>query len=187
MYFLLLFILIFCFGLNSYPLNFNTPPFKSCNTEFVKSFVWQEKYFQTEASFLKDLETHAKLLARNRINQLHCLKKISQETTTKNVLLYELENKRQLELELLEYGNNFFHTLEKKYLFEKLESQALEKYLITKSRIYENIYQQSLQFLDEEKEAWIFQNLYLSLLWNQYSFFNSLRKEIRKKVLTEIN
>lgn len=176
----------FLFGLFSYPLDFTQSKFEKCNRSFPKSFEWKEEQFQTENSTLKALEAQASILTEARILQIECLKSSFQQTKEKLELLFQLEKQRNLEVELLEYASNFFHTLEKKYLFEKLESQALQSYLTTKNELYTSIYNQTLKSLDSEVEKWTFQKLYLSQLWNTYQFLKSLRKEIRKKVLEEI-
>ncbi|MCX7997500.1 MAG: hypothetical protein N3A69_00925 [Leptospiraceae bacterium] len=176
----------FLFGLFSYPLDFTQSKFEKCNRSFPKSFEWKEEQFQTENSTLKALEVQASLLAETRIKQMECLKSSFKQNDEKLELFFHLEKQRNLELELLEYANNFFHTLEKKYLFEKQESQALQSYLTTKNELYTSIHNQTLKSLDLEVEKWAFQKLYLSQLWNTYQFLKSLRKEIRKKVLEEI-
>lgn len=182
-WFVFLFLVI---SLHSYAFIFDEKLiFSKCNLPQVPNFIWQEQNFENENKLLQQLELHAKSLASLRHSQIKCLKKLNSEQNI-NQLFLLLETFRNSELEFLEYSKNYLQTLAKKYLFQKNELEFLQIYLATKQEIYLVLHQETIRALQSELEIWVFEKLYMAQLKNQFEFFKSLRKEVRKKFISEL-
>lgn len=133
-----------------------------------------------------ELELHAKKLAELRHSQILCLKKFANSEQNLNQILLLLESFRNSELELLEYGKNYFIRLGKKYLLQKNELEAMQFYLNSKQEIYSVLHEETIRAFQAESKIWVFEKLYLAQLKNLFDFFKTLRKEVRSKFFAEI-
>lgn len=181
-----LFLCLFV-SLHSYSFIFEEKlPFSKCNTPQIPNFAWSEKHFTNEKQTFVELELHAKKLAELRYSQLLCLRKFANSEQNLNQILLLLESFRNSELELLEYGKNYFMNFEKKYLLQKHELEAMQFYLNSKQELYSVLHIETIRAFQEEPKIWVFEKLYLAQLKNHFEFFQSLRKEVRQKILSEI-
>jgi len=189
------FILFFVFGFSklfSTPILFQAndvlevKSLKNCEIESnLKIKNWNAKREELE----KEIFVLAKSLAKERVEQINCLKNLKLNEEERMVLNRSLEFNREKVLEVLEYNNRFFYYLERKNYFQPGELKLVTEFNKTKFDLYELLNRRTIESILKTKSEYSlkdFQSIYLSILRYHLEFYFSLNTEVRKKIFTSL-